>query len=190
MSVHHPAVRRPLGGTNAMDFTAHAGEAPDRDLPYAAGSTQNAPARERAFRFPGQGDQVTAIGRPFDPAGKGDKVRQWPNAAAHERHDHDRSRHEAHIGSFCHTFDEPLDRHRFNRRLMSVRAVWGEKPMRVKGVLNVAGESQPLVIHGVHRTLHPTTLLAHWPEDDHRSRLVFIARDLDRATVDASWRED
>jgi len=130
---------------------------------------------------------------PFDPAGKGDRVRQWLNAAAHEQHDHhhdhDRSRHDAHIGSFCLTFDEPLDWDRFNQWLMSVRAVWGDRLLRVKGVLNVAGESQPLVIHGVHRTFHPPTLLARWPDDDRRSRLVFIARDLDRTTVEASWRD-
>ncbi len=38
---------------------------------------------------------------------------------------------------------------------MAVRAAWGDHLLRVKGVLDVAGESQPLVIHGVHRTFHP-----------------------------------
>jgi G3E family GTPase len=130
---------------------------------------------------------------PFDPAGKGDKVQQWLNAEAHghldHQHDHDRSRHDAHIGSFCLTFEEPLDWDRFNRWLMGVRAVWGDRLLRVKGVLDVKGETQPLVIHGVHRTFHPPTLLARWPDADRRSRLVFITRDLDRATVEASWRE-
>jgi G3E family GTPase len=135
---------------------------------------------------------------PFDPAGKSDRVRQWLNAEAHEHehgHDHhqhehpDRSRHDAHIGSFCLTFEEPLDWDRFNRWLMAVRASWGDRLLRVKGVLDVAGESQPLVIHGVHRTFHPPTLLARWPDADRRSRLVFITRDLDRATVAASWAE-
>jgi G3E family GTPase len=141
---------------------------------------------------------------PFDPSGKSDRVRQWLNAEAHDhrQHDHhhhdhppgdqehhDRSRHDAHIGSFCLTFDEPLDWDRFNRWLMAVRASWGDKLLRVKGVLNVVGESQPLVIHGVHHTFHPPTLLAAWPDDDRRSRLVFITRDLDRASVEASWDE-
>jgi G3E family GTPase len=131
---------------------------------------------------------------PFDAAGKGENVRQWLSADAHEHahhhdHDHDRSRHDEHIGSFCLTFDEPIDWERFNRWLMGVRAVWADRLLRVKGVLNVVGESQPLVIHGVHRTFHPPTLLARWPDNDRRSRLVFITRDLDRATVEASWRE-
>jgi G3E family GTPase len=132
---------------------------------------------------------------PFDPSGKSDKVQTWLNAEAHDHgqghhhHRHDRSRHDAHIGSFCLTFEEPLDWDLFNRWLMAVRATWGDQLLRVKGVLNVAGESQPLVIHGVHRTFHPPTLLARWPGDDRRSRLVFITRDLDRAEVEASWAE-
>lgn len=134
---------------------------------------------------------------PFDPTGKGERVAEWLNAEAHahahahaHHHDHhDRSRHDAHIGSFCLTFEEPLDWERFHRWLMGVRAVWGDRLLRVKGVLDVIGESQPLVIHGVHRTFHPPTLLARWPDSDHRSRLVFITRDLDRDTVEASWRE-
>jgi G3E family GTPase len=128
---------------------------------------------------------------PFDPAGKGERVTAWLNAEAHDHHhEHtDRSRHDAHIGSFCLTFEEPLDWDRFNRWLMAVRAAWGDRLLRVKGVLDVAGENQPLVIHGVHRTFHPPTLLAHWPDSDRRSRLVFITRDLDRATVEASWAE-
>jgi len=129
---------------------------------------------------------------PFDPAGKGNRVHQWLNAEAHDEHHHhhhDRTRHDAHIGSFCLTFDEPLDWSRFNRWLMAVRASWGDRLLRVKGVLNVVGEAQPLVIHGVHRTFHPPTLLARWPDDERRSRLVFITHDLDRTTVEASWHE-
>jgi G3E family GTPase len=146
---------------------------------------------------------------PFDPAGKGDRVMGWLNAEAHDEHQHghehehehnhghahhhpehtDRSRHDAHIGSFCLTFDAPLDWERFNRWLMAVRASWGDRLLRVKGVLNVIGEATPLVIHGVHRTFHPPTLLARWPNDDRRSRIVFITRDLDRDSVAASWLE-
>jgi G3E family GTPase len=130
---------------------------------------------------------------PFDPAGKSDRVRAWLGAEAHE-HDHghhhaDRSRHDAHIGSFCLTFDEPLEWDRFNEWLMAVRASWGDRLLRVKGVLDIVGEDQPLVIHGVHRTFHPPTLLARWPDAERRSQLVFITRDLDRATVEASWAE-
>ncbi|MFZ5779108.1 MAG: CobW family GTP-binding protein [Pseudomonadota bacterium] len=128
---------------------------------------------------------------PFDPTGKSDRVRAWLNAEAHDAHDHvhDRSRHDDHITSFCLTFDAPLDWDRFNRWLMAVRASWGDRLLRVKGVLDIIGESRPLVVHGVHRTFHPPTLLASWPAGDRRSQLVFITRDLDRAAVEESWAE-
>jgi G3E family GTPase len=145
---------------------------------------------------------------PFDAGGKGDRVLGWINAEAHETHHHhlhdgqdvhdhgharetahgDVNRHDARIGSFCLTFDEPLDWDTFNGWMSAVRASWGEQLLRVKGVLNVAGESQPLVIHGVHRTFHPPTLLAAWPSADRRSRVVFITRDLPRGPVEESWQ--
>lgn len=120
---------------------------------------------------------------PFDPAGKTDRVQQWLSAEAHGHHHdhhehHDRSRHDAHIGSFCLTFDGPLDWDRFNRWLMAIRASWDDKMLRVKGVLDVMGECQPLVIHGVHRTFHPPTLLARWPGHDRRSRLARTSKSL------------
>ncbi len=138
---------------------------------------------------------------PFDPAGKTDRVRQWLAAESveghshghdHGHHDHaaaDPNRHDARIGSFCLTWDAPLEWDQFNRWLMAVRASWADRLLRVKGVLNILGEAQPLVIHGVHHVFHPPTLLAHWPDEDRRSRLVFITRDLPRADVEASWRE-
>ena len=134
---------------------------------------------------------------PFDPAGKTEGVRDWLAAEAHDHdddehhhhHHHDSSRHDAHVGSFCLTFEEPLEWDAFHRWLSAVRANWADRLLRVKGVLNVAGEPQPLVIHGVHNTFHPPTTLAAWPDDDRRSRIVFITRDLSREMVEASWRQ-
>lgn len=150
---------------------------------------------------------------PFDPAGKTDKVRGWlaaesvdhhhehHHAHAHDHHDGhghghhgdaaplDLNRHDARIASFCMTWVTPLDWDAFNGWLSAVRANWADRLLRVKGVLNVVGESQPLVVHGVHNVFHPPTLLAGWPEgDDRRSRLVFITRDLPRVDVEASWQ--
>jgi len=145
---------------------------------------------------------------PFDPDGKIDKVRDWlaaESVEAHHRHGHhhhghdhddhhahapvDPNRHDARITSFCLTWEEPLHWDVFNRWLSAVRASWADRLLRVKGVLSVIGEDQPLVVHGVHHVFHPPTLLARWPDDDRRSRLVFITRDLARADVEASWKQ-
>ena len=45
-----------------------------------------------------------------------------------------------------------------------------------------------MVIHGVQHRFHPSALLDAWPDDDHRSRLVFITRGLDRALFEDSLR--
>jgi G3E family GTPase len=131
---------------------------------------------------------------PFDPTGKSDAARAWlaaeayagdAPAHAHGEHGH----HDARIASFCLVHDAPLDWDRFQRWLGLLRGLYGDELLRVKGILDVEGEAQPLVIHGVHQVFHPPVLLASWPDADRRSRLVFIARDLDRAAVEESWRE-
>jgi len=61
----------------------------------------------------------------------------------------------------------------------------GESVLRIKGILNLEGHDQPIAIHGVQHLFHPPVKLAAWPDaGDRRSRLVFILRDLDRATVE------
>jgi G3E family GTPase len=45
-----------------------------------------------------------------------------------------------------------------------------------------------MVIHGVQHMFHPPALFDAWPDDDRRSRLVFITRGLDRALFEDSLR--
>jgi G3E family GTPase len=70
-----------------------------------------------------------------------------------------------------------------------VRRGAGEDLLRVKGILNLAGESAPVAIHGVHHIFHPPVLLDAWPDADHRSRIVFITRGIERADLEASFLE-
>lgn len=62
----------------------------------------------------------------------------------------------------------------------------GDRVLRVKGLLNVAGADTPVVIHGVQQLVYPPTHLDRWPDDDRRSRLVFIVRSLDAGAIEAS----
>ena len=55
----------------------------------------------------------------------------------------------------------------------------GEKMLRVKGLINVAGLSTPVVVNGVQHIIHPPAHLDHWPSDDQRSRVIFVVRGLD-----------
>ncbi|MFZ0100833.1 MAG: GTP-binding protein, partial [Pseudolabrys sp.] len=41
----------------------------------------------------------------------------------------------------------------------------------------------PVVVHGIQHVFHPTARLDRWPDADHRTRIVFITRDLQERTV-------
>ena len=62
----------------------------------------------------------------------------------------------------------------------------GDRVLRVKGILNVADAGTPVAIHGVQRLVHPPVHMAAWPDDDRRSRLVFIVDGLDRGLIERS----
>ncbi len=99
---------------------------------------------------------------------------------SHDLHDHG---HLHGIRSFCLTFDEPLEASKLEALIELLRATQGSKLLRVKGVLNVRQADQPFVIHGVQHVFYPVEMLERWPTDDHRSRIVFITRDLEEAAV-------
>jgi G3E family GTPase len=102
-------------------------------------------------------------------------------------HDHqhlDRNRHDDHIRSFVIVTDQPVPTSALEMFLELLRASHGKKLLRVKGIVQLAEmPDTPVVVHGVQHVFHPTAQLERWPDDDHRTRLVFITRDLPEATV-------
>ena len=65
-----------------------------------------------------------------------------------------------------------------------LRTTHGDKLLRLKGIVKLAEmPDTPVVVHGVQHIFHPTARLERWPDDDHRTRLVFITRDLPERTV-------
>jgi G3E family GTPase len=65
-----------------------------------------------------------------------------------------------------------------------LRATHGNQLLRVKGIVKLAEmPDTPVVVHGVQHVFHPTARLDRWPDDDHRTRLVFITRDLPERAV-------
>jgi G3E family GTPase len=130
----------------------------------------------------------------YDPATKTSDVTGWLNAEAYAEtdhdhgHNHDVNRHDDRIRAFCLTFEAPLDWDRFLRWMEILQSARGESLLRIKGLLDVAGENQPVVIHGVQHVFHPPATLPSWPSADRSSRIVFITRDLGQAAVEAAWR--
>jgi G3E family GTPase len=133
----------------------------------------------------------------YDPARKTADVSRWladeAYADAHDQHDehsndhdhhgpqhaHDRNRHDDHIRAFALTAAQPIPAAAFDMFLDLVRSLHGPNLLRVKGIVHIADAPvRPLVVHGVQHVFHPPAALPEWPDDDHRTRLVFITRDL------------
>ena len=132
----------------------------------------------------------------YNPATKSLEAQAWLKAEAYEEphHDHDheghahpldRNRHDDHIRAFCLTWDRPLDWGRFADWIESLIALHGADLLRIKGLLNVAGSAGPVAIHGVQHLFHPPVELPAWPDAERRTRLVFITRDIEAATLKA-----
>ena len=63
----------------------------------------------------------------------------------------------------------------------------GDDLLRVKAIVAIADRpEQPVVLHGVQHLFHPPVLLPKWPDEDRRTRIVFITRDLPRETIETS----
>ena len=58
----------------------------------------------------------------------------------------------------------------------------GPDLLRVKGLFNVEGE--PVAVHAVQHLFHEPERLKAWPSDDRDTRIVFIARGLERVDIE------
>jgi hypothetical protein len=82
-------------------------------------------------------------------------------------------------------FAEPLRMGPLALWLSLMTQMHGGALLRVKGLVAVIGEDAPVVIHTVGHVVYPARQLAAWPDDDRRTRLVFIARGLSATTLRA-----
>jgi G3E family GTPase len=96
--------------------------------------------------------------------------------------------HAAGVHSFCIVFDRPVDWVTLGIWLTMLLHAHGERVLRVKGLLDVAGAAHPVLINGVQHVMHRPLHLDAWPDADRRSRLVFIVRGLPRDLIERSCR--
>ena len=129
----------------------------------------------------------------FDPADAGGDPRAWLNASAyapcgadHGHHaGHAHALHDRDIASFCFIRDEPIPREALRLLLDALQQNLGSNLLRVKGIIHVAEEPErPAVIQGAQQLLHTLSWLARWPDDDRRSKIVFITQGYERAEVE------
>jgi len=123
----------------------------------------------------------------YDPDSKVPDVRRWlaeeayaANADAHGHHHHAEER----IRSLALASDRALPAATFDMFLDLLRGLHGPNLLRVKGIVKIAeAPDQPVVIHGVQHVFHPPASLPAWPDDDRRTRLVFITCDMDPRAI-------
>jgi len=124
----------------------------------------------------------------YSPEGKHAAIDAWLTGSDDKLsagHDHDAS-HTSGVSSFCLWFDAPLDWTAFGIWMSMLLNRHGDRVLRIKGMLNVAGLADPVLINGVQHVVHPPAHLNGWPDADHRSRIVFITRDVSQARIEAS----
>ena len=131
----------------------------------------------------------------YDPATKTADVRRWLRDEAyaveaakdrgHEHHRHDVNRHDARIRAFCITREKPVPAVALMVFMEALTAHRGPDILRVKGIVNVKETPErPAVIHGVQHVFHPLGWLESWPDEDRRTRIVCITRDIERESLE------
>jgi G3E family GTPase len=97
----------------------------------------------------------------------------------------------ASIQSFCMRIDAPIDWQVFTIWFTMLLNRHGDKILRVKGLLSIAGSDQPAVLHAVQHLVHPVLHLDAWPsassDPGRRSQLVFITEGLSRDAIETSY---
>ncbi|WP_029004241.1 CobW family GTP-binding protein [Azorhizobium doebereinerae] len=129
----------------------------------------------------------------YDPARKIPDVARWlaeeQMAANREAAEGlpggiDPNRHDDRIKAFTLATDAPISASTLDLFLELLRATHGGSVLRMKGIVKLQDDpSAPVVLHGVQHIMHPPTRLPAWPDDDHRTRLVMIVRDLEPAVI-------
>ena len=123
----------------------------------------------------------------YQPGAKTADVQKWLRAEAYRPlpaktgsfEQREKPRHDDHIRAFAVIMNAPVIWQNLVDALEMLTSMGGEQILRIKGIVNVANEPAPRAIHAVQHTIYPAARLPQWPDADHRTRLVFITRDLD-----------
>ena len=92
------------------------------------------------------------------------------------------------IDSFAVVLGGPVARLDFAKALGALAAAHGSDLLRVKGIVAFKDrDDRPAVVQAAQHTMFAPEWLDAWPDDDHRSRLVFVVHDVPRDAILASF---
>ena len=123
----------------------------------------------------------------YDRQSKSREVERWIRStreATVANGDHEP--HPVAITAFCFAFDAVLDWTAFGVWMTMLLHRHGDRVLRMKGLLNVAGVPGPVLVNGVRHLVHPPAHLDRWPDEDRRSRVVVITSGLGREEIERS----
>jgi len=101
-------------------------------------------------------------------------------------HTHHHARASSDIQTFALQRDAPLDAACLSLFLEALADHCGADLLRLKDLVQITeAPERPAVVHGVQHIFHPPTWLDAWPSADRSTRMVFIARNLSEAWVQA-----
>jgi G3E family GTPase len=93
--------------------------------------------------------------------------------------------HAGDLHPFVLFLERPVDWTAFGIWLTMLLQARGNDVLRVKGLLDAGGPG-PVVLNGVQHVVHPPEHLDAWPDGDRRSRIVFIARGIEKREIEES----
>lgn len=122
----------------------------------------------------------------FEAGGKTAQPERWLRAPERSRATRGmlpQKIHDDEITSFTVTMPKPLTWYQLEPVLHWLCETYGEKLLRLKGIIHAEDLPAPLAIHAVQHTLYPPTLLRGWEEDEAISRIVLIGKGLDELKI-------
>jgi G3E family GTPase len=126
----------------------------------------------------------------FDLGPDDGRLEQWLrpfDSDAHHGHRHLPFRHSDEIASLVLRHDKPIAWSALQRWLESVLSLRGDAVLRLKGLVWLQGESQAVVLQGVHHVMHPPVHLDRQTQPKGATRIVLITRGLSAAGLRASF---
>ena len=136
-------------------------------------------------------EEIFGLGA-YDPYKKSADVKKWLAAEKYKdkkhHHHHDVNRHNENIRAFSMMSENPVNIIAFSFFRDMITAALGANLLRMKGIINIAGEERPAVIHGVQHIFHPVQWLETWPDNDRRTKLVFITQNIKKEQIEDFFR--
>ena len=124
------------------------------------------------------------VADPYEADAKAREIEGWQRRL--EAGGKGRGSHPEPVDAHCFTFEGTLDWTAFGIWMTMLLHRHGDRVLRIKGLLNVAGVPGPVLVNGVQHLVHPPAHLDAWPNADRRSHLVVILDGLGRDGLERS----